>query len=44
MTKLLPVLMILQSLGAAGVYAYAGNLRQAIYWSAAAIITASVTF
>lgn len=40
----LPVLMIAESIGAAVLYAMAEDWRRAIYWTAAAFITASVTF
>lgn len=40
----LPVIMILLSVAAAAVYAASGDVRRAIYWTAAAVITASVTF
>lgn len=40
----LPVIMMLLSIGAACMYAGAGDVRRAVYWLAAAIITASVTF
>ncbi len=36
--------MIAVSLGAAAVYAYGADYRRTIYWLAAAVITASVTF
>lgn len=39
-----PVVSIVLSVGSAVVYAAAGDVRQAIYWTAAAVITASVTF
>lgn len=41
---LLPVVMIALSIGAACTYAAAGDVRKAIYWAAAAVISASVTF
>lgn len=41
---ILPVSMILLSLGSSVVYLLAGDVRRAIYWLAAAVITASVTF
>lgn len=39
-----PTILILMSIGAAVVYAFDGDTRRAIYWSAAAVLTASVTF
>lgn len=41
---LLPILMIVISVCAAVVYLFTGDIRRAIYWTAAAVITASVTF
>jgi len=42
--KLLPSVQILLCLGAAVVYGQNKNLRMCIYWTSAAILTASVTF
>lgn len=42
--KILPSVMIGLSVGAAIVYGISGDLRHTLYWSAAAVITASVTF
>lgn len=44
MTRVFPTIMIALSIGAAVVYAWAGDVRRAIYWTAAAVLTASVTF
>jgi hypothetical protein len=41
---LFPIAMIVLSAGAAISYAFDGDLRRVAYWTAAAIITASVTF
>lgn len=41
---LFPSIMIGLSIGAAVVYAYDGDVRRAIYWVAAAVLTAAVTF
>jgi len=43
-TKLFPILQMAVCAGAAVVYALAGDMRKAIYWSAAFVITATVTF
>lgn len=42
--QVLPTLLIVIDLGAAAVYACHGDLRRAIYWCAAATLTATVTF
>jgi hypothetical protein len=45
MTQLLPTLLIIIDLGAALVYAVVdADIRRVVYWTAAAILTASVTF
>lgn len=44
MTRIMPAAMILLSVAAAIGYAFAGDLRRTVYWFAAAVITASVTF
>lgn len=44
MTKLFPILQMFLCLGASVVYLCQGDLRRAVYWFAAATITASVTF
>ena len=43
-TWLLPSVMLALSIAAAAAYALAGDWRRAVYWSAAAAITAVVTF
>lgn len=43
LVHLLPAAMILMSIGAATAYAFDGDWRRALYWSAAAVITVSVT-
>lgn len=40
----LPIIMIGLNLAAAAMYVAHGDTRRAIYWLAAAVITASVTF
>ncbi len=42
--RLLPIVMMLLSAGAAVVYTFDGDWRRALYWAAAAVITVSVTF
>lgn len=44
MTKLFPTLLILLDLGASGVYLWYTDYRRALYWLAAAVLTATVTF
>lgn len=44
LAHLLPLAMIVQSVLASGVYGATGDLRRAIYWAAAAALTAAVTF
>ena len=44
MVRALPLLQIVISAGAAAVYAWDGDWRRFLYWSAAVVITASVTF
>lgn len=39
-----PIAMIVASVGAAAVYGCGGDLRRMIYWIAAAVLTAAVTF
>lgn len=41
---LFPIVLIALDIGAAFVYLSAGNLRLTIYWTAAAVLTASITF
>ena len=43
-TKLFPSILIVLDLCAAAVYGYYGNIRMVIYWVAAAVLTASVTY
>lgn len=43
-TRILPGAIILISVGASVVYGLDGNWRQMIYWIAAAVLSASVTF
>jgi len=42
--KVFPVTLIVLDLGAAAVYLWAGDIRHAIYWTSAAVLTATVTF
>jgi len=42
--KLFPTILIILDICAAGVYGFKGNIRMTIYWAAASIITASVTY
>lgn len=42
--KILPSILIAIDLGAAAVYAANGDARKTIYWIAAAVLTAVVTF
>jgi hypothetical protein len=42
--KLFPTLLIILDLGASGVYLFYADWRRAIYWLAAAVLTATVTF
>jgi hypothetical protein len=42
--KILPAVMIVLSLAASIAYFVAGDVRRAIYWAAAGVLTASVTF
>lgn len=44
MTKLFPSILIGMDIGAAIIYAIAGDWKKAIYWVAAATLTATVTF
>jgi hypothetical protein len=41
---ILPTILIIIDVSAAIVHAYHGDLRKFVYWIAAAILTASVTF
>jgi hypothetical protein len=42
--KVMPTLMILLSVGSSVVYGFSGDIRLTIYWAAAAVLTASVTY
>ena len=44
MTLVAPIAMIGLSIVAAGVYASCGDWRRTIYWCAASVITAAVSF
>ncbi len=44
MTTLFPSILIALDIAAAIVYAVSGDLKRAIYWIAAAILTACVTY
>jgi len=44
MQKLFPIILIVLDILASGVYASQGDIRRAIYWIAAAVLTATVTF
>lgn len=43
-TRTFPAILIVLDLGAAAVYAWDGDWRRAIYWLAAATLTACVTW
>lgn len=43
-TQYLPTLLIIIDVGAAIVWWYYGDYRRTIYWLAAAVLTASVTY
>jgi hypothetical protein len=43
-TAIFPTLLIVLDLGASVVYAVALDWRRALYWAAAAVLTACVTF
>lgn len=43
-TKIFPAVLIALDLGAAVVYGIAGDTRKVIYWVAAAVLNAAVTF
>lgn len=43
-TRVFPSLLILLDLAAAVVYLYYGDYRRAIYWIAAATLTACITY
>ena len=42
-TKLFPIVMIVMNCAAAGVYLYDGDIKKAVYWLAAAVLTITVT-
>lgn len=42
--QILPTILIVIDIGAAGMYALDLDVRRVIYWLAAAILTAAVTF
>ena len=42
--KLFPTVLICLDVGASAVYAYNGDLRRCVYWIAAAVLTACVTY
>ncbi len=42
--QILPTLLIVIDLGASVVYLCGGDLRRVIYWIAAAVLTASITY
>jgi len=42
--KIFPIVLILLDVAAAAVYAAHGDARRFVYWIAAAVLTASVTF
>ena len=44
MTKVFPSVLIALDVAAAAVYAAHGDVRRSIYWLAAAVLTATVTF
>ena len=43
-TQILPLILMCIDIGAGIVYACHGDIRRVIYWLAAAVLTASVTF
>ena len=44
MTKIFPTILIALDLGAAVVYGISGDWRKVVYWVAAAVLNAAVTF
>lgn len=42
--QLFPVILITLDIAAAGVYGWHGDWKHTIYWLAAAVLTATVTF
>jgi len=43
-TLIFPCILIAVSISAAVVYAFDGDIRRTIYWAAASVLTAAVTF
>ncbi len=43
-TYIFPVILILLDVAAAIVYGFCGDYRRCIYWLAAAVLTAAITF
>lgn len=39
-----PLLLIAMDVGAAGLYAFDGDIKKAVYWVAAAVLNICVTF
>ena len=44
MNKIFPTIIIVLMLGASIVYVFDGNVRQSIYWLAAAVLNIAVTY
>ena len=44
MEKIFPIILILLQFGASVVYGYFGDIRMMVYWFAAAVLNAAVTF
>lgn len=42
--KIFPTALIALDVAAAAVYAFGGDVRRTVYWFAAAVLTASVTY
>ena len=42
--QILPVILIIIDAASAAVYAVKGNIGQAVYWAAAAVLNIAVTF
>lgn len=43
-TKIFPLVLIILDVGAAVIYGTKGDMRMVIYWIAAAVLNAAVTF
>lgn len=43
-TKIFPTILIILDIGASAVYVCNGDIKRCIYWIAAAVLTACVTF